>query len=151
MTVSCDWDGTIETAKINAIHEEFELIIKEKDRTLSYISVENISTQITKVIEDKSLADLLESEYNILNKQTQQYTSASICRALERAKDRVEAIIETIRQGNKASLLFLILFQAFLIHQDLEIIKIRHSRIGKVISRRDCLLWQQVRAKLLHL
>ena len=107
LTVSCDWDGTIETAKINAIHEEFELIIKEKDRTLSYISVENISTQITKVIEDKSLADLLESEYNILNKQTQQYTSASICRALERAKDRVEVIIETIRQGNKSKSIIL--------------------------------------------
>lgn len=101
LTVSCDWDGTIETAKINAMHEEFELIIQEKDRTVSYISVENITTQITKVIEDKSLTDLLESEYNILNKQAQQYTSASICRALERAKDRVEAIIETIRQGNK--------------------------------------------------
>lgn len=101
LTVSCDWDGTIETAKINAMHEEFELIIQEKDRTVSYISVENITTKITKVIEDKSLTDLLESEYNILNKQAQQYTSASICRALERAKDRVEAIIETIRQGNK--------------------------------------------------
>ena len=102
LTVSCDWDGTIETAKINAIHEEFEQIIQENDRSVSYISVKNISTQITKVIEDKSLTDLLESEYNILNKQTQQYTSASICRALERAKDRVEAIIETIRQDNKS-------------------------------------------------
>lgn len=62
LTVSCDWDGTIETAKINAIHEEFEQIIQENDRSVSYISVKNISTQITKVIEDKSLTDLLESE-----------------------------------------------------------------------------------------
>lgn len=100
LTVSCDWDGKIEIAKINAIQKEFEEIVQEKDDTVSYISVENIKTQLTNIAGDKSLADLLESEYNILQKQSQHITSTSIHKALEKAKDRLEAIIEKVKNTN---------------------------------------------------
>ena len=50
LTVSCDWMAQLKQPKINAIHEEFEQIIQENDRSVSYISVKNISTQITKVL-----------------------------------------------------------------------------------------------------
>ena len=81
LTVSCDWDGKIEIAKINAIQKEFEEIVQEKDDTVSYISVENIKTQLANVAGEKSLTDLLESEYNILQKQSQHITSTSIHKA----------------------------------------------------------------------
>ena len=101
LTVSCDWDGKIEIAKINAIQKEFEEIVQEKDDTVSYISVENIKTQLANVAGEKSLTDLLESEYNILQKQSQHITSTSIHKALEKAKDRLEAIIEKVKNTNK--------------------------------------------------
>ena len=101
LTVSCDWDGNIEIAKINAIQKEIEQIIQEKDTTVSYVSVEYIKTQLTNIAENKSLTDLLESEYNILQKHSQYITSASIHKALEKAKDRLEAIIEKVKNTNK--------------------------------------------------
>lgn len=100
LTVSCDWDGKIEIAKINAIQKEFEEIVQEKDDTVSYISVENIKTQLTNIAGNKSLTDLLESEYNILQKQSQYITSTSIHKALEKAKDRLETIIEKVKNTN---------------------------------------------------
>ena len=100
LTVSCDWDGKVEIAKINAIQKELEEIVQEKDDTVSYISVENIKTQLTNIAGNKSLTDLLESEYNILQKQSQYITSTSIHKALEKAKDRLEAIIEKVKNTN---------------------------------------------------
>ena len=100
LTVSCDWDGNIEVAKINAIEKEIEQIFQEKDNTVSYVSVENIKTQLTNIAGDKSLTDLLESEYYILQKQSQHITSTSIHKALEKAKDRLEAIIEKVKNTN---------------------------------------------------
>ena len=108
LTVSCDWDGSIEIAKINAIQKEIEQIIQEKDTTVSYVSVENIKTQLTNIAENKSLTDLLESEYNILQKHSQYITSASIHKALEKAKDRLEAIIEKVKNTNKCESTFTI-------------------------------------------
>ena len=108
LTVSCDWDGSIEFAKINAIQKEIEQIIQEKDTTVSYVSVENIKTQLTNIAENKSLTDLLESEYNILQKHSQHITSVSIHKALEKAKDRLEAIIEKVKNTNKCESTFTI-------------------------------------------
>ena len=108
LTVSCDWDGSIEIAKINAIQKEIEQIIQEKDTTVSYVSVENIKTQLTNIAENKSLTDLLESEYNILQKHSQHITSLSIHKALEKAKDRLEAIIEKVKNTNKCESTFTI-------------------------------------------
>ena len=108
LTVSCDWDGKVEIAKINAIQKELEEIVQEKDDTVSYVSVENIKTQLTNIAENKSLTDLLESEYNILQKHSQHITSASIHKALEKAKDRLEAIIEKVKNTNKCESTFTI-------------------------------------------
>ena len=108
LTVSCDWDGSIEIAKINAIQKEIEQIIQEKDTTVSYVSVENIKTQLTNIAENKSLTDLLESEYNNLQKHSQHITSVSIHKALEKAKDRLEAIIEKVKNTNKCESTFTI-------------------------------------------
>ena len=108
LTVSCDWDGSIEIAKINAIQKEIEQIIQEKDTTVSYVSVENIKTELTNIAENKSLTDLLESEYNILQKHSQHITSVSIHKALEKAKDRLEAIIEKVKNTNKCESTFTI-------------------------------------------
>ncbi len=101
LTISCDWDGKIEVAKIIAIQEEFECIIQERDNTITYIPVEKIKTHLTNVARNKSLTELLESEYNILCKHTLHTSSKSIQKALEKAQDRLEAIIEKVKTNSE--------------------------------------------------
>lgn len=104
LTVSCSWDGHIEVAKTNSIKEEFEQVFNEKDSSVSYISIEKIKTHLLDSFANKDIKDLLENEYKILKKQSSSTTSQSILKALSKAKDRVEAIIEKISSEQKEAL-----------------------------------------------
>ncbi len=104
LTTSCDWDGAIEVAKIESIKEDFERIIIGKDETFSYITVDNIKTQILNTCENKSLVELIESENNIINTELQQEFSTSINNALNRAKKKVESIIEKLNSNDNISI-----------------------------------------------
>lgn len=104
LTTSCDWDGSIEIAKIESIKEDFESIISEKDKSVSYVSVDNIKTQIINTFENKSLVELIESENNIINTELQQDFSISINNALNRAKKKVESIIEKLNSNDNISI-----------------------------------------------
>ncbi|MEE1020323.1 MAG: hypothetical protein U0L93_02755 [Bacteroidales bacterium] len=55
LTASCDWDGIIEKAKIDVIKKDFEQVFSEQDLNVSYISAENIKTQIINITKNKSL------------------------------------------------------------------------------------------------
>lgn len=104
LTTSCDWDSSIEIAKIESIKEDFESIISEKDKSVSYVSVDNIKTQIINTFENKSLVELIESENNIINTELQQEFSTSINNALNRAKKKVESIIEKLNSNDNISI-----------------------------------------------
>lgn len=39
LTVSCDWDGNIEVAKVEAIRKDFENVFQEKDDNVVYLSI----------------------------------------------------------------------------------------------------------------
>ena len=64
MTVSCDWDGNIEVAKVEAIRKDFENVFQEKDDNVVYLSIDKVKTRITDSFPDKSISELLEAEYN---------------------------------------------------------------------------------------
>lgn len=98
LTASCDWDGIIEKAKIDVIKKDFEQVFSEQDLNVSYISAENIKTQIINITKNKSLLDLLEAEYEIIKKDSKVENSPFVEKALCKAKDKVEAIIEKINQ-----------------------------------------------------
>ncbi len=104
LTVSCSWDGHIEVAKTNSIKEEFEKVFNEQDSSVSYIAIDKIKTHLLDSFADKDIKDLLENEYKILKKQSSSTTSQSILKALSKAKDRVEAIIEKISSQQKEEL-----------------------------------------------
>lgn len=102
LTVSCDWDGDIEIAKVESIANEFEQIIHEKDDTVSYLTVRDIKTQITHTFDDKTLEDLVRAEYAILKDRTRKVVAPAVTRALEKAKDKIEAILERIEENDYA-------------------------------------------------
>lgn len=99
LTVSCDWDGDVDVAKIKYIKDDFEKVFQERDDTVVYLSADKIKTHITENYPDKSISELLESEYNILRNQYSQNVSKRIAKALDNAKERLEVIIDKLKEG----------------------------------------------------
>ena len=99
LTVSCDWDGDVEVAKIKYIKDDFENVFQERDDTVVYLSADKIKTHITENYPDKSISELLESEYNILRNQYSQNVSKRIVKALDNAQERLEVIIDKLKEG----------------------------------------------------
>ena len=99
LTVSCDWDGDVEVAKIKYIKDDFENVFQERDDTVVYLSADKIKTYITENYPDKSISELLESEYNILRNQYSQNVSKRIVKALDNAQERLEVIIDKLKEG----------------------------------------------------
>lgn len=97
LTISCEWDGNIEIAKLKSIKEDFENVFHEKDDNVLYLSADKVKTQITENFPDKTISELLESEYNILKKQHQQNISKRITKALDNARERLEVIIDKLK------------------------------------------------------
>jgi DNA phosphorothioation system restriction enzyme len=99
LTVSCDWDGDVDVAKIKYIKDDFEKVFQERDDTVVYLSADKIKTHITENYPDKSMSELLESEYNILRNQYSQNVSKRIVKALDNARERLEVIIDKLKEG----------------------------------------------------
>lgn len=98
MTVSCDWDGNIEVAKVEAIRKDFENVFQEKDDNVVYLSIDKVKTRITDSFPDKSMSELLEAEYNILRNHRQQSISKHIIKALDNSKERLEVILDKLKE-----------------------------------------------------
>ena len=98
MTVSCDWDGNIEVAKVEAIRKDFENVFQEKDCNVVYLSVDKVQTRITDSFPDKSISELLEAEYKILRNHRQHNISKHIIKALDNSKERLEVILDKLKE-----------------------------------------------------
>lgn len=98
LTISCDWDGNIEIAKLKSIGEDFENVFQGNDDNVLYLSADKVKSQITENYPDKSISELLEAEYNILKKHQPQSMSKRIAKALDNAKERLEVIIGKLKE-----------------------------------------------------
>lgn len=99
LTVSCNWDGDIETAKVKEVKDDFETVFSGNDENVFYVLPENVKTKLCDSFQDKSLKNLLEDEYRILQKDAQNQTfPKSVLRVLNKAQNKVEAIIERINE-----------------------------------------------------
>ncbi len=94
ITVFCDWDGATDIAKIETIRKEFEQVIQGRDANVNYISIDDVKTQIVGAFSSKSMMELLEAEYAILTSRLHDEMPISVAKSLNKAKERVEAIIE---------------------------------------------------------
>lgn len=103
LTISCDWDGNIEAAKVKAIKDDFENVFQEKDDTVTYLSADKVETRITDSFPDKSISELLETEYEMLRNQHHQNISKNIAKALDNSKERLEVIMEKLRDAEYKS------------------------------------------------
>lgn len=99
LTVSCEWDGSIEVEKARDIKEDFEKVFNGKDESVIYMATEQVRTQLTDSFKDKSLTSLLEDEYKLIDRRTKaKDMPASVKCALERAKQRVATAIDKLKE-----------------------------------------------------
>jgi len=99
LTVSCGWDGDIEKAKIDNLKEDFESVFQGKNESVIYVEADNVKTRLTNTFEDKSLNDLLNDEYRVLqNDLKNKSLPKTVLKALDKAKNRVEVAIEKLRK-----------------------------------------------------
>jgi superfamily II DNA or RNA helicase len=99
ITVSCEWDGDIEKAKIDNLKDDFESVFEGKSESVVYLEADKVKTRLTNTFEDKSLSDLLNDEYRILqNDLNNESLPETVIKALDKAKKRVEAAIEKLRK-----------------------------------------------------
>ena len=94
LTASCDWDGPVDSAKIESQKEDFETVFGGADETVNYVDAENVKTRLSNSFPEKSITDLLEDEYSLLKNRSKLNMPTSVMISLSRAKDRIEAIIE---------------------------------------------------------
>lgn len=99
LTVSCGWDGDIEKAKINNLINDFESVFQGQNENVIFVEADSVKTRLTNSFEDKSLSDLLNDEYRILqNDLKNKSLPKNVIKALDKAKNRVEVAIENIKK-----------------------------------------------------
>ena len=99
LTVSCEWDGSIEAEKARDIKEDFEMVFNGKDETVVYMTTEQVRTQLIDGFKDKSLTTLLEDEYKLIERHAKEKDlPSSVKHALEKAKQRVSAAIDKLKE-----------------------------------------------------
>lgn len=97
----CDWDGERDKNRINDIVNDFNRTFSGEDDTVKYLKADQIITHITKTYKHKDIKELLEDEQRILYSRTENSTSDSIRRILERAKAKVTVIVDTLNKGKE--------------------------------------------------
>lgn len=98
LTASCSWDGDIAVAKIESQCEDFDDVFNGRNDAVVYVAAEDVKTRIVKSFPDKSIDDLLNKEYEFIKQDRSKALPKSVLKALDKAKSRVELIVEKIRE-----------------------------------------------------
>lgn len=102
ITAFCDWDGGNDIYKINDIEEDFNRTFDEKDTNVTYVEPQDIKTRIMDTFGQKNICELLEEEKELVAAQTSTAISATVKGFLVRARAKVEAAIDKIKETENA-------------------------------------------------
>lgn len=103
ITASCDWDGSVDKAKIQAQKLDFKRVFSGEDDSVIFIDANQVKIDIERSFPDKDLAGLLEDEYRILSGKIADKMPSSVVSSLTRAKDKIEAVIEKLNKKTETS------------------------------------------------
>lgn len=100
LTTICSWDNELEREKILDIEEEFERTFSGRDKTVRYLDVNHVRTRLPASFRDRDLVQLLDDEYEILDKESENSVrSQKVKEALRRAKEFVRKASEHLREA----------------------------------------------------
>ena len=94
ISASCDWDGPVDSARIDVMREDFNRVFNGRDENIIYVDSENVKISLSSIFQQKSIDDLLEDEYKLLKNKSKLAIPSTAMLSLSRAKDKIEAIIE---------------------------------------------------------
>lgn len=94
ITVSCDWDGPTEVAKIHSIEEDFEDTFAGMNSSVNYIDATNVTQHITSSFKTKEIEELLEDEAALIEKSIQSKVPETVKAALIKAHKKVKDVID---------------------------------------------------------
>lgn len=92
----CDWDGERDKDRINDIANDFNRTFSGADETVKYLKADQIINHITDIYKYKDIKELLEDEQSILNSKIENKPSDSIRWILERARNKVTTIVNSL-------------------------------------------------------
>lgn len=100
----CDWDGEPACNTISEIQEDFDKTFLGHNESVIYLSPENVKTYLTTNYKEKDIKELLDDEKRLMEEGIEEYEAIeSVKKVLERAKNKVQSIIED-QEEKKASL-----------------------------------------------
>lgn len=109
ITVSCDWDGGVEVAKIEDIAHDFETTFSEQNDIVNYLDPEAIKTTLISTFPDQDVVKLLEQEYQLLE-EDHAGLSNTVSSALEKAQLKVQRLIKKAIHEHKQEVTFTPMF-----------------------------------------
>lgn len=99
--VYCDWNGTADVSRISDLQESFERAFKGDDEDIEFINAGKLKDYITAHSTPKNLSELLENERNLIENTDKSTVSASLRKALERTKEKIEDEIKNMKKQNQ--------------------------------------------------
>lgn len=100
LTAFCDWDGQGDICKIEDIAEDFEKTFSGNDDSVIYLKAEEVKAGICANFKHKDIDELMRDEQHLISRRLNDNLPQSILTILNKAKKKVEGIIETIEGEN---------------------------------------------------
>ena len=96
----CDWDDTVNQAKVNHTLELFEKTFNQLDNEVDYIDPHNIITNIVNNFGGKEIEELLHQEKQLIERKITPKLRPSLSKVLEKAKLHTDKIIYKLQLEN---------------------------------------------------
>lgn len=100
LTAFCDWDGQGDVFKIADIAEDFERTFSGCDDSVIYLKADEVKAGIDANFKHKDIDELIHDEQNLISRRLNDNLPVNIQTILNKAKKKVEGIIEKIEGEN---------------------------------------------------
>lgn len=96
LSAFCDWDGKGDVCKIDDIVEDFERTYSGNDDSVYYLEANDVKAGISANFKYKDIGELMRDEQLLISKRFNDGLSPNIQTILNKAKKKVESIIQKI-------------------------------------------------------
>lgn len=96
LSAFCDWDGKGDVCKIDDIVEDFERTYSGNDDSVYYLETNDVKAGISANFKYKDIGELMRDEQLLISKRFNDGLSSNIQTILNKAKKKVESIIQKI-------------------------------------------------------
>lgn len=96
LSAFCDWDGKGDVCKIDDIVEDFERTYSGNDDSVYYLEANDVKAGISANFKYKDIGELMRDEQLLISKRFKDGLSPNIQTILNKAKKKVESIIQKI-------------------------------------------------------